>query len=152
GLLVGRLPKRLAGAIACLAVLLSFVISLGAVGAVAAMPTLGAESADMAGPGIVLDHGARGGTVTRFAWVPLGPGRAGHPVSVPWSYVLDPLSSVMLLVVTGIGFLIHLYSIGYMEHEDESGFGRFFGYLNLFTGMMLLLVLGGSLPVLFVGW
>jgi NADH-quinone oxidoreductase subunit L len=58
----------------------------------------------------------------------------------------------MLLVVTGIGFLIHLYSIGYMAHEDEQGFARFFAYLNLFTGMMLLLVLGGSLPVLFVGW
>jgi NADH-quinone oxidoreductase subunit L len=152
GLLVGRLSKRWAGIIACGAVLGSFLISLGAVGAVASMPTLSAESADMAGPGIVLDHAARRATVTVFNWLPLGPGRDGRALSVPWSYVLDPLSSVMLLVVTGIGFLIHLYSIGYMEHEEQAGFGRFFCYLNLFTGMMLLLVLGGSLPVLFVGW
>jgi NADH-quinone oxidoreductase subunit L len=152
GLLVGRMRKPWAGVIACGAVLIAFLLSLGAVASVATMPTLSAESADLAGPGIVLDHGARRATVTVYEWLPLGPGHDGHTVSVPWSYVLDPLSSVMLLVVTGIGFLIHLYSMGYMEHEDQSGFGRFFAYLNLFTGMMLLLVLGGSLPVLFVGW
>jgi NADH-quinone oxidoreductase subunit L len=133
GLFAGRLKKPVAGIIACAMVFGAFVLSLAAVASVAAMP-------------------AHVATVNVYQWLPLGPGRDGHAVSVPWSYVLDPLSSVMLLVVTGIGFLIHLYSIGYMEHEDQSGFGRFFAYLNLFTGMMLLLVLGGSLPVLFVGW
>ena len=59
-------------------------------------------------------------------------------------YLLDPLSSVMILVVTGIGFLIHVYSTGYMHEED--GFYRFFAYLNLFMFSMLTLVLGSKLP------
>ncbi|HSB60145.1 MAG TPA: NADH-quinone oxidoreductase subunit L, partial [Vicinamibacteria bacterium] len=69
---------------------------------------------------------------------------------VPISLLLDPLSAVMILVVTGVGSLIHIYSLGYMAHDDERP--RFFSYLNLFTFFMLLLVLGGSLPLLFVGW
>lgn len=69
---------------------------------------------------------------------------------VPFGLVFDPLSTAMALVVTGIGTLIHLYSVGYM-HEDE-GYPRFFAYLNLFVFFMLLLVLGSSLPLLFVGW
>jgi NADH-quinone oxidoreductase subunit L len=80
--------------------------------------------------------------------------------SAPWlkagdlnisaSLVMDHLSAVMCLVVTGIGFLIHVYSTAYMEHDAD--YTRFFGYLNLFTGAMLILVLGDSLPVTFVGW
>ena len=69
---------------------------------------------------------------------------------VPLSLLVDPLSSVMMLVVTGIGSLIHVYSLGYMAEDEDRV--RFFSYLNLFTFFMLLLVLGGSLPVLFVGW
>ncbi len=69
---------------------------------------------------------------------------------IPFSLVLDPLSSYMGLVVTGIGFLIHVYAIGYM-HGDE-GFSRFFAYLNLFIAMMMTLVLAGSYPVMFIGW
>jgi len=64
--------------------------------------------------------------------------------------LLDHLSAVMILVVTGIGFLIHIYSMAYMEHD--AGYTKFFGYLNLFMGSMLILVLGDSMLVTFVGW
>lgn len=66
------------------------------------------------------------------------------------AFLIDPLSCLMLLVVTGIGFLIHIYSIGYMHGED--GFYRFFAYLNLFVFSMLLLVMGNNLLLMFVGW
>ena len=69
---------------------------------------------------------------------------------VDWGYLLDPLSCVMVIVVTFIGFLIHVYSIGYMTHEG--GYYRFFGYLNLFMFSMLTLVLANNLLLLFVGW
>src|SRR3989442_15097984 len=65
---------------------------------------------------------------------------------------LDALSGVRLLVVSGVGFLIHVCSVGYMEPEPGPAFARFFAYLNLSRGMMLTLVLGASLPVVFVGW
>ena len=70
--------------------------------------------------------------------------------SIPFSLLVDPLSCVMLLVVTGVGSLIHIYSLGYMAHDEDKV--RYFSYLNLFTFFMLLLVLGGSLPLMFVGW
>jgi NADH-quinone oxidoreductase subunit L len=83
-----------------------------------------------------------------------------HPVYGTWlktsdfsfsfGLILDQLSSVMILVVTGIGTLIHLYSMGYMAHD--AGFSRFFAYLNLFLFAMILLVLGDNLMILFVGW
>ena len=69
---------------------------------------------------------------------------------VPFGLVFDPLSGLMALVVSGIGALIHLYSVGYMAKEE--GFARYFAYLNLFVFFMLTLVLGSSLPLLFVGW
>ena len=71
---------------------------------------------------------------------------------VPWAFVLDPLSGMMLLIVTGIGFLIHIYSIGYIDHEPRGGVARFFCYLNLFCFFMLTLVLGSNFLVMFVGW
>ncbi|HLB55345.1 MAG TPA: NADH-quinone oxidoreductase subunit L [Gemmatimonadales bacterium] len=71
-------------------------------------------------------------------------------LDVSFSFQVDQLSTVMLLIVTGVGSLIHLYSIGYMR-EDE-GYARFFSYLNLFIVFMLVLVLGANLPVAFVGW
>jgi NADH-quinone oxidoreductase subunit L len=80
-----------------------------------------------------------------------GPGGAA-PVSVPWSLFVDRLSGTMILVVTGVGFLIHVYSTSYMSHEDEAGYARFFTYLNLFVGAMLILVLGDNLVLTFVGW
>jgi NADH-quinone oxidoreductase subunit L len=71
-------------------------------------------------------------------------------LQVDWGFLLDPLSAVMLMVVTGVGSLIHLYSIGYMHGEE--GFYRFFSYLNLFVFAMLMLVLGNNALVMFVGW
>jgi NADH-quinone oxidoreductase subunit L len=79
-----------------------------------------------------------------FPWVAAG------GFSAPAAFQLDPLSSVMILVVTGVGFLIHVYSVGYMSHEKA--FARYFVYLNLFTFAMLLLVLGNNFLLMFVGW
>ena len=79
-----------------------------------------------------------------FEWIEAGGFR------VPLSLLLDPLSAVMILVVTGVGALIHVYSLGYMAHDPERV--SYFSYLNLFTFFMLLLVLGGSMPLMFVGW
>jgi NADH-quinone oxidoreductase subunit L len=81
---------------------------------------------------------------TSVDWIRVG------PVSIPFRLVVDPLALVMMLVVTGVGSLIHIYSLGYMAHDEEPV--RYFSYLNLFTFFMLLLVLGGNLPLLFVGW
>lgn len=83
-------------------------------------------------------------TIDLFSWITAG------KLSIPFSFLVDPLSSLFLLIITGIGFLIHLYSTGYM-HEDE-GFSRFFAYLNLFIFFMLLLVLGSNYLIMFVGW
>ena len=89
-----------------------------------------------------------------FDWVPAGimHTNAGRVMDfhVPWGVLMDPLTAVMLLVVTGVGFLIHVYSTGYMGHEG--GYYRFFGYLNLFMFSMLTLVLANNLLLLFVGW
>jgi NADH-quinone oxidoreductase subunit L len=71
-------------------------------------------------------------------------------ISISAGLVMDNLSAVLCMVVTGIGLLIHIYSTAYMEHEER--YTRFFGYLNLFMGSMLILVLGDSLPVTFIGW
>jgi NADH-quinone oxidoreductase subunit L len=70
------------------------------------------------------------------------------------AFLLDPLSAVMCLVVTGVGSLIHLYSIGYMgeDHRDDAGFARFFAFLNLFLAAMLVLVLADNLVLMFLGW
>jgi NADH-quinone oxidoreductase subunit L len=89
-----------------------------------------------------------------FDWVPAGAmhTNAGHFMNfnVPWGVLMDPLTAVMLLVVAGVGFLIHVYSTGYMAHEG--GYYRFFGYLNLFMFSMLTLITANNLLLLFVGW
>src|SRR6266550_2085753 len=72
------------------------------------------------------------------------------PLQADAGFLLDPLSSIWLLFVTGVGMLIHIYSTGYMAHEG--GYYRFFGYLNLFMFSMLMLILGNNYAVLFVGW
>jgi len=82
--------------------------------------------------------------VTVFTWIKSGTFQADI------GFLIDPLSCVMLMVVTGVGFLIHVYSIGYMHGEE--GFYRFFAYLNLFMFSMLLLVMGNNLLLMFVGW
>jgi NADH-quinone oxidoreductase subunit L len=79
-----------------------------------------------------------------FSWIAVG------PLSLDLAFRVDALTSVMILIITGIGFLIHLYSVGYME--DDPDLPRYFAYTNLFTGSMLILVLAESLPVLFIGW
>ena len=89
-----------------------------------------------------------------FDWVPAGAmhTNAGNLMNfnVPWGVMIDPLTCVMLFVVTGVGFLIHVYSTGYMAHEG--GYYRFFGYLNLFMFSMLILITANNLLLLFVGW
>jgi NADH-quinone oxidoreductase subunit L len=75
--------------------------------------------------------------------------RAGG-LTLSFALQLDQLSMVMVLVITGVGSLIHLYSVGYMR--DDAGYARYFAYLNLFVACMLVLVLGASYPLLFVGW
>jgi len=137
-LLIGRkLPKLLVSVACAGSVFASFVFSLGAVLQLAAR---GAED--------------RVYQTILFTWIPAIPyhSDAGLPglFTADWGMLLDPLSSVMILVVTGVGFLIHVYSIGYMAHED--GYYRFFGYLNLFMFAMLTLVLGNNLLLMFVGW
>ncbi len=77
-------------------------------------------------------------------WIPVG------DLHVDFAFQLDQLSMVMVLIITGIGTLIHIFSVGYMQ--DDPGFARFFAYLNLFVFFMLLLVLGANYPILFVGW
>ncbi len=115
------------GSIGALAVLCSFVVSV--------MTFLNL---------IGLPAEERSVNVKVFTWI-----TAGH-FTADVAFLIDPLSCLMLLVVTGIGFLIHVYSIGYMHGEE--GFYRFFAYLNLFVFSMLLLVTGNNLLLMFVGW
>lgn len=119
------IPKSLVGIIGSGMMLLSFIISLGIF-----FELKNSE---------VSAH-----TFTFFEWI-----KAGN-FDLSFSFLVDPLSSLMLLIVTGIGFLIHVYSIGYM-HDDE-GFAKFFAYLNLFVFFMLLLVLGANYAIMFIGW
>jgi NADH-quinone oxidoreductase subunit L len=87
-----------------------------------------------------------------YTWIGAGIGASRFTADL--AFRVDPLSATMILVVTGVGFLIHVYSIGYMDddHRDDRGFQRFFCYLNLFTFSMLMLVLGDNLVLMFLGW
>jgi NADH-quinone oxidoreductase subunit L len=82
--------------------------------------------------------------VDLWRWLPVG------PLQVDLAFQVDQLSAVMMLVITGVGSLIHLFSVGYMQ--DDPGYARYFAYLNLFIVFMLVLVLGSSFPVMFIGW
>jgi len=91
--------------------------------------------------------------VIKFTWLAGLPAAAAGGMArftADWGFLLDPLSAVMILVVSGVGFVIHVYSIGYMGHEG--GYYRFFGYLNLFVFFMLMLVLANNYVLMFVGW
>ncbi len=128
--------KRAAGLLAAATMLGSFVLSVNAF-----LQLLGTSD--------------RYHKVTVATWIPPIPLETVNGMGsfeVPWAFVLDPLSSMMLLIVTGIGFLIHVYSIGYIDHEPRPGVARFFCYLNLFCFFMLTLVLGSNFLVMFVGW
>ena len=124
-----RLGKGPIGLIACGTIALSFVLSL-----VAFVQLLGLEPEHRV-PGLLADL---------LPWIHVG----GLHVDI--AFAVDPLSAVMILVVTGIGGLIHVYATGYMH--DDPGYWRFFAYLNLFTFAMLTLVLGDNLLLMFVGW
>ena len=138
-LLKGRISQRGVTAVACGSVGLSLLAALASIGG-------------------YLTNGAFAGgkpfELVLWSWVPAGLVSLGGGVladlQIPFAFLLDPLSSVMLFVVTFVGFLIHVYSVGYMGHEE--GYQRYFAYLNLFMGAMLLLVLGNNFLVTFVGW
>jgi len=89
---------------------------------------------------------ARALSQTLYSWMTAGDFQANV------GFLVDPLSATLMLVVTGVGFLIHVYSAGYMHDEDQAGFARYFTYLNLFTFAMLLLVMADNFLLLFVGW
>ncbi len=127
GLTGRRLPRRAAGWLACAAVGVPFLLAVQAFLRLAGLPPEARRLADPVA-----------------TWIGLGPLRAD------FAFALDPLGAVMALVVTGVGFLIHVYSLGYMAHDD--GFRRFFAYLNLFVFAMLTLVLADNLLLLFMGW
>jgi NADH-quinone oxidoreductase subunit L len=71
---------------------------------------------------------------------------------IPFEFQIDQLTSLFLLIITGVGFIIHVYSIAYMKEETQSGFGRYFSYLNLFVFSMLILVMGGNYVMMYIGW
>ena len=122
GLTAQKASEQRIGAIAVGSVALSFLLALRAVWMTA-------------GAAVLEKH---------FDWVSAGAFHAG------FDFYLDPLSAVMVLVVTGVGLLIHIYAVGYMAHEG--GFYRFFAYLNLFLFFMLILVLASNYLLLFAGW
>lgn len=125
GILNKRIPVVVSGSIATATVFISFLISLGFFFEV--------RDVNFIPERIVL-----------FDWISVG------DLKIDISFLIDRLSVIMLLVVTGVGALIHLYSIGYMHHEADHS--RFFAYLNLFVFFMLLLVLGSNYIVMFAGW
>jgi NADH-quinone oxidoreductase subunit L len=86
------------------------------------------------------------GTVPYFDFIQV------DTLRIPFSFQIDPLSSVFLLIITGVGFLIHVYSASYMHGEERPHFARYFAYLNLFVFSMLLLVLGSNFVIMFIGW
>ena len=125
GLGVGKFSKGVAGAIGAISSLAAFIVSL--------LVLFQFKAGD--GQAIV---------VNLWTWMSSSSWR------IDFSFHVDQLTLIMLMVVTGVGFLIHIFSLGYM-HEDE-GFGKFFSFLNLFLFSMLILVLGGNLLMTFIGW
>ncbi len=132
-------PKRVAGVVGCAAMAGSLGVSLLAFRRLLALP------AD-----------ARIIDVVLADWIPamaaVSRDGVGVRLAVPWALRLDPLAALMVLVVTGIGTLIHVYATAYMHDEPRPAVARFFAYLNLFCFFMLLLVLGSNFLVMFVGW
>ena len=123
------LPKKVVGAVASFAMLAAFGVSVVAIRALVSQPAEAREIVQAV-----------------FTWI------GSADFQVPLGLRLDPLSALMILIVTGIGFLIHLYSTAYMIEEESYEYARYFAYLNLFAAFMLLLVLGDNFIVMFVGW
>ncbi|MGE3578974.1 MAG: NADH-quinone oxidoreductase subunit L [Vicinamibacterales bacterium] len=124
-----RLPKAVSGGLASLAMVAAFVVSVLQVMDLAAMAP-----------------GGRWIVEPLYTWI------ASGDFTLDFAFRLDPLSALMILVITGIGSLIHIYSTAYMHDETAPEFARYFSYLNLFAAFMLTLVLGSSVLVMFVGW
>src|SRR5689334_8124505 len=124
-----RLPKGVSGGLASLAMVASFIVSAMTVMQVAGM-----------------DPAHRAVEQTLYTWL------SSDDLTVDLAFRVDPLSAVMILVITGIGSLIHIYSTAYMHDERDSEYARYFSYLNLFAAFMLVLVLGSNFLVMFVGW
>jgi NADH-quinone oxidoreductase subunit L len=117
----------LSGSLATAAIAISFIAAVNLVLEVAGLP------ADQ-----------RTLIVKYFDWINVG------TLNVPVGFLMDPISSVMILIITGVGTLIHLFSVGYMSHDERPT--KYFAYLNLFVFNMLLLVLGENLLIMFIGW
>ncbi|MEQ1760436.1 MAG: NADH-quinone oxidoreductase subunit L [Vicinamibacterales bacterium] len=124
-----RLSKTVSGGLASLAMLASFAVAAMSVWQLTGMPVDG-----------------RAIEQTVYTWI------ASGDFVLDLTFRVDPLSAVMILVITGIGSLIHIYSTAYMHDERDSEFARYFSYLNLFAAFMLVLVLGANFLVMFVGW
>ena len=129
GLLGPRLGRRFVNFAGTLSILAAFVVAV-----VVLANVIGAPS------------GHQSTTVRLWQWLDLGSGN----LQVGVDFTLDPLSALMLMVITGVGFLIHVYSVGYMEHDP--GVARFFAYMNFFIFSMLTLVLAADLLILIIGW
>jgi NADH-quinone oxidoreductase subunit L len=129
GLLGRRLPKAVSGGMACAAMVASFAAAAWAVWGLL----------QLAPDARVIDQRV-------FTWISSG------DLQIEAALRLDALSALMILVVTGIGALIHIYSTAYMREESDAEYARYFAYLNLFAFFMLVLVLGANFPVMFVGW
>jgi NADH-quinone oxidoreductase subunit L len=124
-----RLPKHLSGGVASAVMVASFVVSVMTVLRLAGLPA-----------------GERATEQTVYTWI------ASGDFVLDLTFRVDPLAAVMILIVSGIGALIHIYSTAYMHEESDAEYARYFSYLNLFAAFMLVLVLGGNFLVLFVGW
>ncbi len=124
-----RISKAAAGLVACGAMIASFALSLALVWQLVGQPAA-----------------ARFLVSSVYEWF------ASGDFSVGFTLRLDPLSALMILVITGIGSLIHIYSTAYMHEETDPEYARYFSYLNLFAAFMLVLVLGANFLVMFVGW
>ena len=122
GLAYPKIPKQIAGIIGTIPPLVAFALSLQ----------------------LFLNFDGQAQILTIAEWIKVG------SLEIPFAFQIDQLSILMLLVITGVGTLIHIYSIGYMAHD--AGFGKFFAFLNLFVFFMLILVLGANFTVLFIGW
>ena len=127
GLFRKSVPKSLAAVIGSLTILASFILSM--------MIFFQVKQA-----------GFQPVTVTLFPFIQAG------SLKIPFAFLVDPLSTLFLLIITGVGFLIHLYSTAYMYEENAPDYAKYFSYLNLFVFSMLLLVLGANYVILFIGW
>src|SRR5450631_4130399 len=127
GLFRQSIPKSVAGVVGSISILASFIVSVAIFYQ-------------------VKQDGFQPVTITLFQFIHAG------KFSIPFSFLVDPLSTLFLLIITGVGFLIHVYSTSYMKEEDAPAYAKYFCFLNLFVFSMLLLVLGANFVILFIGW